>query len=226
VTIDASVLYNPNFSYSEFLCPGLIFAQLQVMIMIAAILLFNAEYRRSRGVGAPASRGGPLAMLAARSTPACAVFSAVALLVVELLFPCFNIRFNGPRLPMLGLILLFIIASFVPGVLIGLLAKKSVSGLALGILINMPAFIFSGFTFPTWAFPGPLAALAQALPFSHFAPAFFQIALVNAPLHYALPECCRLALFAMAPLPCIVYIFARRHHAGAARPPRHGEAVS
>jgi len=209
VSTDVSVLYNPNFNYTQFLCPGLIFAQFQVMIMIAAILLFNRDYRNTSGDDPAAPRRGAAATLVARSAPVCAAFVAMASLVLFVLFPIFNIRIIGPLLPTFGAVMLFIAASFVPGILIGLLVRKAVSGMALGILINMPAFIFSGFTYPLWAFPEPYAILANALPFTHFAPAFFQIAFVNAPVPYAMPGLARLALFAVVPLPLILILLSR-----------------
>jgi ABC-2 type transport system permease protein len=214
VTTDASVLYNPNFSYSEFLCPGLIFAQFQVMIMIAAILLFNRDYRNSRGGDRDAPPAGAPTVFLARSAPACLALVAVAVLVITVLFPLFGIRLTGPLVPTMGAILLFIAASFIPGILIGLLVPKAVSGLAMGILINMPAFIFSGFTFPLWAFPGPVAVLAHILPFTYFAPAFFQIALIGAPLSCAAHGLARLSLFVLVPLPAIAFLLSRE----AARP--------
>ncbi len=209
VLTDVSVLYNPNFNYTQFLCPGLIFAQFQVMIMIAAILLFNRDYRNASGNDSAATRGSAPAVLVARSAPACVAFVAMASLVLFILFPIFNIRIIGPVLPAFGAVMLFIAASFMPGILIGLLVRKAVSGMALGILINMPAFIFSGFTYPLRAFPGPYKLLANALPFTHFAPAFSQIAFINAPLPYAMPGLARLALFAVVPLPFVLILLHR-----------------
>jgi ABC-2 type transport system permease protein len=73
----------------------------------------------------------------------------------------------------------------------------------MSIFINMPTFIFSGYTFPLWAVPAALAAFAQIMPFTHFFTAFFKVALMNVSITYAYPEIIKLLAFIILPIPLI-----------------------
>ena len=213
VATDVSILYNPNFSYSTFLCPGVIFAQFQVIIMLIALLMINLEFRNRHCHDYPAPYATTLkpgAILLSAIVPYLIIIIGVAAAVLGILFPLFNIHLHRSFGALFFMTVLFGAASFMPGLLAGLLFRKAVSGVAFSIVYNMPAFIFSGFTFPLWAMPQPLAALANILPFTHYATAFFKIGLIGEPLSSSVPELVILMLFIVLPLIPALWLFAAK----------------
>ena len=202
VAADVRILYNPNFSYTQFMCPGIIFAQLQAIIMMTALLIMAREYQKNTINDLLAIAGNRrTAILFGKAFPYVTVFTAICLGVIGILFPLFNIHLSGPFLPTLGIIVLFIAASFAPGLLLGLLITSPVFAVTVAIVINMPAFIFGGFTFPLWAMPDPIVAIAQVLPFTHFSQLFFKVCMIKAPFSYCTGELLKLLAFTCVPLP-------------------------
>ena len=226
IATDVSILYNPNFSYTTFLCPGVIFAQFQVIIMLTALLLVNLEFRTRHRRDYPAPKSTvlkPWAILLSAAIPYLIILYCIAAAVIFILFPAFSMPVHGSTGALFVMTMLFITASFVPGMLAGLLFRKAVSGVAFAIVFNMPAFIFSGFTFPLWAMPQPLAVLANILPFTHYTSAFFKIGMIGMPLVYCIHEILILFLFIILPVTPAVWLFAakRRHFINNTHKPLH-----
>lgn len=205
VATDVSVLYNPNFNYTGFLCPGLIFAQFQVIVMLSALLIMTRACERHElqcfPGGTPCTPG---ALLIGKTLPYFALHCLTGMGILLILFPVFDVRLPGSFGLTCGLMMVYIAASFVPGLIIGLIVPNSIFGAQVGILINMPAFIFSGYTFPLSAIPTPLAHLSQILPFTHFVPAFFKLAVTRAPIAAASAEITALMAF-VVPTLLLVY---------------------
>jgi len=201
ITTDVCVLYNPNFNYTQYMCPGLIFAQFQVIIMLCGLLVIAHEREQNTLQLALDNAGGCIGIfLLGKSIPYLSAFCAVALGILGILFPAFDIKIAGGFWETFVLVLLFVFASFAPGLMLGCLVKDPIVGTQVAIFINLPAFIFSGYTFPSGAFPNALALIAYVLPFTHFSSAFFKMSLVHAPLHYATNEIIALLGFVTIPL--------------------------
>jgi ABC-2 type transport system permease protein len=204
VATDVSVLYNANFNYTGFLCPGLIFAQFQVIVMLSALLVMTRACERHELQCSP---GGtpctPGALLIGKTLPYFGLHCLTGMGIVLILFPVFDIKLPGAFSLTCGLMMLYIAASFVPGLIIGLIVPNSIFGAQVGILVNMPAFIFSGYTFPLSAIPTPLAHLSQILPFTHFVPAFFKLSITRAPIASASAELAALVAFIVPTLPLV-----------------------
>jgi ABC-2 type transport system permease protein len=170
-------------------------------MMMTALLIMTREYQNKTLHGLLAIAGNRRsAILFGKFAPYAGIFLAISLGVIGILFPMFNINLAGGFWPTLIAIALFIAASLAPGMLLGLLIHSPVFALTVAIVINMPAFIFGGFTFPAWAMPSPIAAIAQWLPFTHFSSMFFKACLINAPFSYCNGEIMKLLLFALLPI--------------------------
>jgi ABC-2 type transport system permease protein len=209
IRLDVSNLYNPNFSYAQAMSPGLFFAQFQVIIMLSALLIVAHE--REKGTLASTlaiARNSKALFLAGKSIPYLVAHFATAVVTLGVLFPLFSIKLPGSFAATLAVTVLFIIACFVPGLAIGSCVRDTIFGAQVAIFINMPAFIFSGFTFPSFNFPKPYRVLSQLMPFTHFANAFFKIALIKEPLRNAIPEALALSWFVIVPFIAAVVLLA------------------
>jgi ABC-2 type transport system permease protein len=78
------------------------------------------------------------------------------------------------------------------------------------LFYNIPAFIFSGLTFPLWAMPKAIAFYAQFILFTPFLSGFLKIYQVGAPLSYIFSDLLKLSIFLSVSL--IVLSFSLRHH--------------
>jgi ABC-2 type transport system permease protein len=120
------------------------------------------------------------ALIIGKAIPIILIFGIVISIVQFILFPVFNIFIPGPPIVLLILILLFLIASLLPGFALGAILKNPLIATEVIIFINMPTLLLSGYTFP--AVPKILADVAQVLPFTHFMIIFFRIGQMNCPL--------------------------------------------
>lgn len=207
VATDITVLYNPNFNYSQFLSPGLIFAQFQVIIILTFFLIIAREWEENgftEALTAAGGRGG--ALIIGKSLPYLIVHCATAVAIYGILFPLFDIKINGSIVATFVVTFLFILASSVPGMLIGMITRNQLVGMEVSILLNMPAFMFSGFAFPMRALPEPFVFAAQLLPFTHFSNGFFKVALAGLPLQGAFHECVYLLCFVFIPAPIVMLL--------------------
>jgi ABC-2 type transport system permease protein len=201
VTVDSRILFNPNFNYEQFMCPGLIFAQFEAIIMMTALLFLTREYARDNMRQAYAvAQWKWSALLLGKSLLYGTIFMLLSVGIIGVLFPLFSMYLKCSFFTALSVVLLFVFASFSPGLLLGAVLKTPVFALTAAILINMPAFIFGGFVYPAGAMPGIIVAIAQLLPFTHFSSVFFKLCMMNLPIVSCGPELLKLGLFACLPL--------------------------
>jgi ABC-2 type transport system permease protein len=204
ITIDVSILYNANFSYLTFLSPGFIFVQFQMSVMLSALLIFVREFERKTIDSALSIvNNNRILFVLGKTLPLFVVHCCMALMFIFVALPLGKIYMPGSYPEIIAITILFVLASYMPGLAIGAIIHDSFYATELSIFINMPTFIFSGYTFPLWAVPAALAAFAQVMPFTHFFTAFFKVALMNISIFYAYPEILKLLLFVILPVPII-----------------------
>ena len=96
--------------------------------------------------------------------------------VVSLLIPYFKIDADIYNLPMLVLATLLTFASMCIGMLFSIAIPNQLKATELLMVISTPAFILSGFTWPTLAFPDAIVNIAQYIPSTQFLSGFRKIA--------------------------------------------------
>jgi len=211
ISVDVSVLYNANFSYLSFLSPGFIFVQFQMTIMLSALLVFVREFERKTIDSALAIVNNNRALfILGKALPLFLVHCCMAIIILCIAFPLGKIYLPGSYPAVICITLLFVLASFIPGLLLGAVVHDSFYVTELSIFINMPTFIYSGYTFPLWAVPGLFVAFAQIMPFTHFFTAFFKVAQMNVSITYAFPEICKLLAFIILPIPLLFLALGRK----------------
>jgi ABC-2 type transport system permease protein len=177
IGVDISNVYNPAFSYLHYFSPGIIFAQFGMIVMISAAMCFAHERQR---VNMPQLRfrasNNITRALHGKSAIYLTVVLALAALILWVLFPLYSVATPMESLSALPSVLLYIAACWWMGALAGTITASPLLSAEIGIFLGMPAFIFSGWTFPLEAVPGVMVALANVLPFTHFMPAWFATA--------------------------------------------------
>ncbi len=201
IRVESHALYNPAYNYANFLSPAVVMVLLQMLIMILAVVVINDEINNGTLVELFAAADGKVsAVLWGKSLAHLSVHSATGIGMLVLLFPLLDIPIHGSLFLAIPFMILFIAASFLPGLAISSLVSSKFLATDVAAFYNSPAFLFSGYTFPLWAMPGLHHAYALLLPFTHFLNGFLKVYQYNAPARYLLPEAGMLSIFVVVSL--------------------------
>lgn len=196
VQVETQSLYNPNYSYLGYLVPGLLAFTLQLTIMISSVIVISSEFTHETFHELlEISKNNIYKILLGKTIPHLSIHTASIILIIGVIFPLFNIPIYGSIIVTLLFFILFAAASLAMGLLISSAFHDQLFATELALVINTPAFIFSGFTFPIWAMPAVHQVFAAALPFTHFISGFLKIYQMNAPVSNIFNEVLILSLF-------------------------------
>ncbi len=213
IRIETQSLYNPNYNYLNFLVSGLIPVMLQMIIMVAAALLFSSEFTHHTFLELLTNADGSvLAVFIGKSLPHLAIHCATVLGILGIIYPLFGMQIVGSTLATALLFMYFVIASFFFGLMISAVFHDQQFATEVVLFLNVPAFIFSGFVFPLWAMPSFHQIFAQILPYTHFLLGFLKLSQLGAPVADILPEFEQLSVFIV--ISVALTLFALRYHAG------------
>ncbi len=211
IKIDSQILYNPNYSYSNYLVPGLLGFTFQMMIMIASVIVISSEFTHNTFPElANISSRNALNILFGKAIPHFTIHLATAFLILGIIFPLFNIIVYGSFVNLLILFALFISANLMLGLLISSFFHNQFFATELAVFINTPGFIFSGFTFPLWSMPLAHNVFAMIMPFTHFLSAYLKISQMNTSFANCSNEI--IVLFGFTIIPAIASYFIIKHH--------------
>ncbi len=196
VKIEAQSLYNPNYSYLGYLVPGLLAFTLQLVIMISSVIVISSEFTHETfGELLKISGNNIYKILAGKSIPHLMIHISTILFITGIILPLCNIKSAGSIIFMIFFFILFAAACLAFGLFISAAFHDQLFATNLALFINMPAFIFSGYTFPVWAMPAIQRIFAAILPFTHFVSGYFKIYNMDAPVGYVMDETLILFLF-------------------------------
>jgi ABC-2 type transport system permease protein len=205
INVDGNTLFNANFNYKNFLSPGIILAQFQLLFMISGILLLTREYKQKSLRAAYSISGNNIHLIfIAKLLVILCISGGVTGLVIGVIFQFSGIFMYNVFLTY-AVTMLYVMVSVVYGMVIGAMIGNTLVATEIAVFLGIPAFILSGYTFPLWAVPGFLSVCAQILPYKHFFTLYFKVAQMNAPLAALVPEVSRLLLLAAIPA-MVLYI--------------------
>lgn len=196
IQIETASLYNPTYSYENYLMPGLVTFTLQMMVMLAAVIVISSEYsHHSFNELVNLAGNSAYKILIGKSIPHLLIHFGSITLIIGIIFPLYNITIHGSVFTVFVLMVTFIFASFFLGLLISAIINDQLLATEIAVFINTPAFIFSGFTFPIWGMPFIHTIFAQILPFTHFLTAFLKVYQMGASFSDITNEIMILSLF-------------------------------
>jgi len=196
VRIEAQSLYNPNYSYLGYLVPGLLAFTLQLVIMISSVIVISSEFTHETFHELlEISKNNIYKIIIGKALPHLLIHTSTILLIVGVIFPVFELRHSGSALGMILFYVFFAASCLSLGLFISSAFHDQLFATELALFINMPAFVFSGYTYPIWAMPLIHRILASMLPFTHFISGYFKIFQMDAPAGYVMNETMILFLF-------------------------------
>jgi len=167
--IEPRVLYNPELRSVNFIVPGLI----AVIVTLLAALLTSGCIVRERESGSfealAASPITPVEIVLGKSLPYAAISFVDIVLCMVVGWLLFGVAPVGDKLTLLGISVIYIIASLNIGLLVSSLARShQVATLVAFLLTVLPGLLVSGFAFPVRSMPVVLQVIAQMIPATHF----------------------------------------------------------
>ena len=165
--INFNKLYNSTGNYVTFMLPGLLAAIMQQVIFLAMALVFARDFEDGHFGKLVKESKFSLYHIVLKSTPFLLMIP-ILWLFVSLLIPYFQIDIDIFNFPMLVLVTLLTFASMCIGMLFSIAIPSQLKATELLMVISTPAFILSGFTWPTLAFPDAIATFAQYIPSTQF----------------------------------------------------------
>lgn len=211
IRIETNPLYNSNYSYLNYMVPGVIGFTFQMLIMIASVIVISSEFSHNTfGELVELAERKTWRIIIGKFTPHFLIHLATALMIVGIIFPLSNITIHGSLILLLLLFAVFIAANLMMGLAISSFFHDQMFATELAVFINTPAFIISGFTFPLWAMPSVLKTFSQLMPFTHFLNGFLKIYQMNTPPKYVFTDFISLMIFVFVSLAAIWLTL--RHH--------------
>lgn len=173
--INFNKLYNSTGNYVTFMLPGLLAGIMQQVIFLAMALVFARDFEDGYFGKLVKESKSSLYHIALKATPFLLMLPLMWL-AISFFFPYFQIDASIFNFPMLVLATLLTLASMAIGMLFSLAIPSQLKATELLMVISTPAFILSGFTWPTMAIPPAISAIAQFIPLTQFLSGFRRVA--------------------------------------------------
>lgn len=173
--INFNKLYNSTGNYVTFMLPGILAAIMQQVIFLAMALSFSRDFEDGYFYVLTQNNKSSLYNILLKAVPFLLMLPFMWL-IISLLFPYFKITADIFNFPMLILTILLTLASMFIGMLFSIAIPSQLKATELLMVISTPAFILSGFTWPTEAMPTLITNVAQFIPVTQFLSGFRKIA--------------------------------------------------
>ncbi|MBI6121166.1 ABC transporter permease [Salegentibacter maritimus] len=185
--VNFNKLYNSTGNYLSFMLPGLLGAIMQQVIFLAMALVFSRDFEDGYFKSLVQKNKPSWYLIVLKATPFL-LFLPVMWFVVSRLFIFFNVEAAIFNIPMLILIILLSLASMGIGMLFSVIIPNQLKATELLMVISTPAFILSGFTWPSLAIPEFINGISQSIPVTHFLAAFRKVAYYGGDISDIFPE--------------------------------------
>lgn len=200
VSLNVDVWYNPTFNYATFMLLGIMMMVIHQICLLAVGITVTREKERNCWIQYLASAAAPWKIFLGKSLP---YFTTNCLnygLLIWFNYCFIHVKTGGSLFLIILLGLLYAIIITGTGFFISLHAPNSLLVTRYLMLLSVPFFIISGYTWPQTHIPDLVNILARALPFTWMAEGFRLVALKNLNLPYLVPNMLALSVMAILSL--------------------------
>ncbi|KIL40974.1 multidrug ABC transporter permease [Gordoniibacillus kamchatkensis] len=162
------ILYNPAFNYSEFMMFGLTGAVFQQVLFLGIALTISREKEAGTWASYAVWRREPWLLAYAKTVPYFLINLFNTIVSYVLCAYVFHIPLNGPLWAGIVLIAAFTFAVCGYGYLISMFSGNQLGATQTAMLIAVPSFLLSGYTWPMESMPAALRVLSHGLPLTYF----------------------------------------------------------
>lgn len=173
-------LFNPAYNYSTFLLMGLTCIALQQVTMLGAAIALGLESDRRKRRSLIDISSSPLLILLGKLAAHLLVIVPLSLIAMCLPFSLFGTSFHGSWSLVLGMTAVFIILQVLSGFGVAGFCRTSLLSTQVLLVISVPMFILTGFTWPAMAMPVWVQKIGLVLPLTHYADLVRKVSLMGA----------------------------------------------
>jgi len=168
IRVHPLLLFNPDSRSANLLLPGLVGILLTFSGTLLAAFAIVREKERGTLEQLMVTPASPVAVVLGKLLPYLVLAFAQLLLILVLMTAVFRVPIHGsvPLLFALSFVYLFSLLSL--GLLVSSWSKTQMEAIQISQMFLLPSIMLSGYIFPLSSLPGPLRAVAQALPATHF----------------------------------------------------------
>lgn len=185
--INFNKLYNSTGNYLNFMLPGLLGAIMQQVIFLAMALVFARDFEDGYFMELIKVKKWSVYHIGLKATPFL-ILLPLMWFIVSQFFIFFNIEADIFNIPMLLLTAFLTFASMGIGMLFSIMIPNQLKATELLMVISTPAFVLSGFTWPSLAIPEGINTMAQSIPVTNYLSGFRKVAYYGGGISDILPE--------------------------------------
>ena len=212
IKVISKPLYNSYYNYLYYLVPGLTTVLLQMIVFLLAARSINSEYSNNTyNELLTLSKGSIFKIIFGKLFAYTILGFIVAVFIFSVVHPLLGIPSSEGTLPFLWVVLVFVMANAMLGIMISTIFKNEAIAMDVSFVYNSPAFVFSGFTFPIMAMPAFSAWYAQLIPYTHFLNAFLKGVEMNTAFSFLVQPTINLLLFFLVGYVVTISIFVFRN---------------
>lgn len=164
IGLDLAPLFNPGMGYLTYVIPAVYLLILHQTLVIGSGLVSAGQRGRRAASPGAATATDALATLMSRATLFVGIYWLLALYYFGASFDLYHIPHLGNPAQLHLLLAPFFFAAAFLGISLGLLLPRREVVTLVVLVSSMPLIFLAGFIWPPAAIPGPLTALAQAVP--------------------------------------------------------------
>lgn len=185
--VNYNKLYNSAGNYVTFMLPGLLATIMQQIIFLAMALVFARDFEDGYFGKLAQEHKWATYHLFLKSVPFLLMLPVMWYLV-SLFIPYFKIDAFIYNEPMLVLTALLTLASMFIGMLFSIAIPSQLKATELLMVISTPAFVLSGFTWPSLAIPDTITNVAQYIPLTQYLNGFRKVGFYGGDMASIQPE--------------------------------------
>jgi len=160
--------YNPAYTYMDFIMPGVIGAVIQQIVLLGVALAYAKE--RNHGLVKTVFKitSSPLEVLASKAILYTSINMVTSFAAYSLIFHLFGVRLFGSLFLMELIMFTFIVTICALGICVSVLCKDETFATEILMLLSLPSFLLSGYTWPQFSMIPIIKGISWCLPLTHF----------------------------------------------------------
>lgn len=202
--------YNPTTSYLVFMLLGLTGTIIQQVTFLGVALSFVREKEQGTWRQLILSKLKWTEVMGGKLLVYLIIYTFDVLAAFGLAIGFFGLPMRGSAWLLILTSFLFILVLLSMGMAISILAVSASQAIEISMLIAVPSFLISGYTWPYMSMPVPIKFLSRILPLSHYLEAIKAIVYMGVGWEVVWPKLAILALFAVIFLPLTAIVLNRK----------------
>ncbi|MTI80515.1 MAG: ABC transporter permease [Firmicutes bacterium] len=198
------VWYNPTFNYMNFLLLGLAATAIQQVALMYSAIAFTRERENGNLQELLQNGFNAVHLVMGKVLPYFLINMITINVLMAVAYWIFKVPFRGDILQLVSLEAAFFLCILAIGVLLSIVCRNELEATQYAMLVAIPSFLFSGFTWPAESMPPLAQGISAALPLTYFCNSVRDIALMAPDWHVVLPDIAVLGIATLVLLPLSV----------------------